>query len=65
MSVKLLSMSRKLQYFLTGNPNTIVKIAVRLLGHDVGECRKPFIDVSAEGMNKIKQVLTERKRGMD
>ena len=52
--------------FKYGNPNTIVKIAVRLLGHDVGECRKPFVDVSAEGMNKIKQVLAEnKKRGMD
>lgn len=38
--------------FKYGNPNTIVKIAVRLLGHDVGECRKPFVDVSAEGMKK-------------
>ena len=52
--------------FKYGNPNTIVKIAVRLLGHDVGECRKPFVDVSAEGMKKIKQVLAEnKKRGMD
>lgn len=52
--------------FKYGNPNTIVKIAVRLLGHDVGECRKPFVYVSAEGMEKIKQVLAEnKKRGMD
>jgi 4-hydroxy-tetrahydrodipicolinate synthase len=51
--------------FKYGNPNTIVKIAVRLLGYDVGECRKPFTGVSAEGMNKIKQVLEEnKKRGM-
>ena len=48
--------------FKYGNPNTIVKIAVRLLGYDVGECRKPFTGVSEEGMNKIKQVLEENKK---
>jgi len=52
--------------FKYGNPNTIVKIAVRLLGYDVGQCRKPFTGVSEEGMNKIKEVLAEnKKRGMN
>lgn len=52
--------------FKYGNPNTIVKIAVRLLGYDVGECRKPFTYVSVEGINKIKEVLAENaKRGMN
>ena len=31
--------------FKYGNPNTIVKTAVRLLGHAVGPCRAPFNQV--------------------
>ncbi len=51
--------------FRHGNPNTIVKTAVRLLGYEVGTCRAPFNQVSQEGMEELKAVLDEnRKRGM-
>lgn len=51
--------------FRYGNPNTIVKTAVALLGYPVGKCRAPFNQVSEEGMEKLKQVLEENKaKGM-
>lgn len=51
--------------FKYGNPNTIVKTATRLLGHDVGPCRAPFNQVPEEGVNAIKKVLAENEaRGM-
>ena len=51
--------------FKFGNPNTIVKTAVSLLGFPVGECRKPFSSLSEEGINAIKKVLEENKlKGM-
>ena len=43
--------------FKYGNPNTIVKTAVRLLGYEVGPCRAPFNQVPEEGIeaeNKAK-----------
>jgi len=51
--------------FKFGNPNTIVKTAVRLLGHDVGFCRRPFHQLSEEGIAALKAVLAENEaRGM-
>lgn len=51
--------------FRYGNPNTIVKTAVRLLGHDVGPCRAPFNQVPEEGVRAIEKVLVENEaRGM-
>ncbi|MBC2849969.1 4-hydroxy-tetrahydrodipicolinate synthase [Cetobacterium sp. 8H] len=47
--------------FKFGNPNTIVKTAVSLLGFPVGRCRKPFSEVSEEGIEAIKKVLIENK----
>ena len=47
--------------FKFGNPNTIVKTAVALLGYPVGKCRAPFNQVSAEGVEAIRQVLEENK----
>lgn len=51
--------------FKYGNPNTIVKTATRLLGHNVGSCRAPFNQVPEEGIEAIKKVLEENKaKGM-
>ncbi|MDU1909658.1 4-hydroxy-tetrahydrodipicolinate synthase [Fusobacterium sp.] len=43
--------------FKFGNPNTIVKTAVSLLGYPVGKCRKPFCQVPEAGIDAIKKVL--------
>ena len=48
--------------FRFGNPNTIVKTAVELLGYPVGKCRAPFCKVSEEGLHQIKAVLEENNR---
>ncbi len=45
--------------FKFGNPNTIVKTAVSLLGYPVGKCRKPFCQVPETGIDAIKKVLEE------
>lgn len=51
--------------FQYGNPNTIVKTAVALLGYPVGKCRAPFNQVSKEGIEALKKVLEEnREKGM-
>ena len=51
--------------FKYGNPNTIVKTAVALLGYPVGKCRAPFNQVPEEGIEDIKKVLEENKaKGM-
>lgn len=51
--------------FKYGNPNTIVKAATRLLGHNVGACRAPFNQIPEEGIEAIKKVLEENKaKGM-
>ena len=51
--------------FKYGNPNTIVKTAVRLLGYNVGKCRAPFNQVPEEGIEALKKVLDENAaRGM-
>ena len=43
--------------FKFGNPNTIVKTAVSLLGFPVGKCRKPCCQVPEAGIEAIKKVL--------
>lgn len=51
--------------FKYGNPNTIVKTAVEYMGYPVGKCRKPFSDISKEGMEALCTVLEENeKNGM-
>ena len=51
--------------FRHGNPNTIVKTAVNLLGHPVGKCRAPFNHVPEACIEELKAVLEEnRKSGM-
>lgn len=45
--------------FKYGNPNTIVKCAVNLLGHHVGPCRAPFNQVPEAGIAALKKVLAE------
>lgn len=48
--------------FQYGNPNTIVKTAVTLLGYPVGKCRKPFHQISEEGIKAIARSLEENKK---
>ena len=43
--------------FSYGNPNTIVKTAVEILGFRPGRCRAPFDEVSEEARRKIKEAL--------
>lgn len=51
--------------FRYGNPNTIVKTAVELLGYPVGKCRAPFNQVPNDGIEAIKKVLVESgEKGM-
>lgn len=51
--------------FKYGNPNTIVKTAVGLLGYPVGRCRAPFNQVPEEGIEALKKVLAEaHEKGM-
>ena len=45
--------------FKYGNPNTIVKTAVALLGYNVGKCRAPFNQVPEEGIEALRKVLAE------
>ena len=45
--------------FRFGNPNTIIKRAVELLGYPVGKCRAPFDRVPDEGVAAIKRILDE------
>lgn len=52
--------------FKYGNPNTIVKTAVELLGYPVGKCRKPFCTLPPEGLAALRAVLEEnRLKGME
>lgn len=52
--------------FRFGNPNTVVKTAVAMLGYPVGKCRKPFDRISAEGLQAMEQVLLQyRELGME
>ncbi len=51
--------------FRFGNPNTITKKATNLNGYPVGPCRRPFNNLSDEGIEAIKKTLAEdRARGM-
>ena len=47
--------------FKFGNPNTIIKRAVEMLGYPVGKCRAPFNYVPEEGLAAIQQILDENK----
>ena len=47
--------------FKYGNPNTVVKKAVAMLGYPVGDCRRPFNDLCDEGVEALKKVLKENK----
>ncbi len=52
--------------FKYGNPNTIVKKAVNLLGYPVGDCRAPFNGLSEDGYKALAQVIQDNKeKGMD
>lgn len=52
--------------FKYGNPNTIIKTAVELLGYPVGKCRAPFNRVPDEGIEALKKVLKENAdKGMN
>ncbi len=48
--------------FKYGNPNTVVKKAVAMLGYPVGECRSPFNYLCDEGVEALKKVLEENKK---
>lgn len=43
--------------FRFGNPNTIVKKAVNLLGYPAGPCRAPFNYIPDEGVDALKKTL--------
>lgn len=47
--------------FKFGNPNTVIKKAVNLLGYPVGDCRKPFNYLCDEGVEELKKVLKENE----
>ena len=42
-----------------GNPNTVIKLATRMLGNPVGEPRRPFNYLCPEGLEVLKEVLAE------
>lgn len=48
--------------FRYGNPNTIVKYAVNLLGRPVGPCRAPFRQLCDQGVEVLKKTLAEMSR---
>ena len=48
--------------FKYGNPNTIVKAAVAMLGYPVGKCRAPFHQIPPAGVEAIKRVLEENQK---
>ena len=51
--------------FRFGNPNTIVKAAVEMLGYPVGPCRAPFNRVSDQAREELARVLKAcREAGM-
>ena len=45
--------------FKYGNPNTIIKKAVEMLGYPVGKCRAPFNYVPEEGIAAIRKILDD------
>lgn len=51
--------------FKYGNPNTVVKTAVNLLGYPVGKCRAPFNYLCDEGVEALRAALeADRAKGM-
>lgn len=48
--------------FKFGNPNTVVKTAVNLLGFPVGPCRAPFNYLPEEGIEALKATLESDKQ---
>ena len=51
------SMMPFLELFKYGNPNTIVKKAVNMLGYPVGKCKAPFNYISDEGYKALVKLL--------
>lgn len=52
--------------FKYGNPNTVVKKAVSMLGYPVGDCRRPFNYLCEEGIVELEKVLKENTdKGMN
>lgn len=47
--------------FKYGNPNTIIKKAVGLMGYPAGDCRRPFNYLCEEGIEELKSVLAENE----
>lgn len=47
--------------FKFGNPNTIVKHTVSMLGYPVGKCRAPFNQVSNQAIEALEKVVHENK----
>ena len=45
--------------FRFGNPNTVIKKAVAMLGYPVGDCRRPFNYLCDEGVEELRKVLKE------
>lgn len=43
--------------FSFGNPNTIIKKAVSMMGYPVGDCRRPFNDLCDEGIAALSKIL--------
>lgn len=59
------SLSAFRSLFALGNPNTIVKKAVQLLGYEVGECRAPFNLLSEDAVARIRATLeADKARGL-
>ena len=51
--------------FKYGNPNTIVKTAVAMLGYNVGKCRAPFNLLSEDAVARIRATLeADKARGL-
>lgn len=51
--------------FKYGNPNTVVKTAVNLLGYPVGKCRAPFNCLYPEGVEALRTALeSDCERGI-
>ena len=47
--------------FKFGNPNTVIKKAVAMMGYPVGDCRRPFNDLCEEGIAELRAVLRENE----
>ncbi len=47
--------------FKYGNPNTIVKTAVAMLGYPVGKCRAPFNQIPPQGIEAIQKAIDENR----